>query len=92
MAKFKKGDKVVLTKRAPVYIRETLQPGRKRTITGCYYNKEGKHSGYRVGTNRIGKAGDIVESYHFRSYQLKLAPNYKKAGKPKTTRKYRRRR
>ena len=91
MAKFEKGDKVVLTKKAPKYIREALQPGRNRTITKSYYDKEGKLVGYRVGTNKIGKAKDIVESYHFRSYQLKLAPNIGKVGRPKTTRKYRRR-
>ena len=88
MAKFNVGDKVVITKRAPDYIKQVTQAGRKRTIVATYYDKDSKCRAYKVGTNKSGKAGSIIESYRFRSYQLKDAANMGKAGRPKTKRKY----
>ena len=91
MAKFKKGDKVVFTREAPRYVVEELQPGRKRTITKSYYDKEAKRHVYYVGTNKMGESESLVSVYPFRSYHLKEAPEHKKAGRPRTKRRYRRR-
>jgi len=92
VAKFKVGDKVILTRQAPEYVIEELQPGRMRTVTSSFYDKEAKRHVYHVGTNRIGKAESLVNAYPFRSYHLRLAPSIGKAGRPKTKRRYRRRR
>jgi len=92
MAKFKKDDKVILTKQAPKYVIEELQPGRKRTVTSTYYDKGAKRHVYHVGTNRMGEAESLLSAYPFRSYHLRLAPSIGKAGRPKSKRRYRRRR
>ena len=91
MAKFNKGDKVVLTKQAPKLIRDEANVYRTRTITEAHYDKGAKRYMYHVGTNKTGEAESLVSGYPFRSYYLKLVPKHKRAGRPKTKRKYRRR-
>src|SRR4030042_806800 len=64
---FKKGDKVVLKKKAPKWILEEVSPYVARTITGVYYNKKGGYAHYYLG--RSARGYDI-SMYGFRAYML----------------------
>jgi len=90
MAKFSIGDRVVITKKAPKLIRDEVRLRNKRTIVDTYYDKKAKRHVYHIGENRRGKADSLVTAYPFRSYYLELAKKHR-VGRPKTTRKYKRR-
>ena len=85
-AKFKAGDKVRFTARAPRYITGGLR-GRTRTIVSVYYDDADCCNYYELGDRGKGVLG------LFRSYML--APvgvdQLRTRGRPKTKRKYTRR-
>jgi hypothetical protein len=68
--RFQKGNKVVLTEKAPKWLHSLLKRNRKRTIVNFYYDKTQQHVLYYLGSNYHGDA-DIIAAYSFRAEQLK---------------------
>ena len=77
--KFKVGDKVRLTSRAPYIIKEGLLP-RTRTVVDAFYNPEHECYYYQLGGRGKGELG-----YWFRSYMLKKVKQTERhqIGKPR---------
>lgn len=84
------GDIVGLTKRAPLYMFESLRINRPRKIIRIEYDPELQASVYYLGSNATSKS-DCIKGYPFRSYQLKPYTRHKKSGRPRTKRNYRKR-
>lgn len=80
--KFKIGDKVRLTKRAPADIRQKFRH-RTRTIILMEYDKKDQCMYYELGSKGKGRLPGF-----FRSYMMAPAPAERVRGRPREKRKY----
>lgn len=83
--RFRVGDKVVINKKSPLWILESVRRSRPRTIIDRRYVPRFNYCLYFLGSNKIG---DDISQRGFRAYELSPARGSSTKGRPREKRKY----